>query len=64
MVINYLQRKGISSENEIKERLKQDYDEVKGIQNLKELHENISRLIKIEDWYIEDRTIIMNIITC
>ena len=64
MVIIYLQRKGISSENEIKERLKQDYDEVKGIQNLKELHENISRLIKIEDWYIEDRTIIMNIITC
>ena len=64
MVIIYLQRKEISSENEIKERLKQDYDEVKGIQNLKELHENISRLIKIEDWYIEDRTIIMNIITC
>ena len=64
MVIIHLQRKGISSENEIKERLKQDYDEVKGIQNLKELHENISRLIKIEDWYIEDRTIIMNIITC
>lgn len=64
MVIIYLQRKGISSENEIKERLKQDYDEVKGIQNLKELHENISRMIKIEDWYIEDRTIIMNIITC
>ena len=64
MVIIYLQRKGISSENEIKERLKQDYDEVKGIQNLKELHENISRMIKTEDWYIEDRTIIMNIITC
>ena len=64
MVIIYLQRKEISSENEIKERLKQDYDEVKGIQNLKELHENISRLIKIEDWYIEDRTVIMNIITC
>ena len=64
MVIIYLQRKGISSENVIKERLKQDYDEVKGIQNLKELHENISRMIKIEDWYIEDRTIIMNIITC
>ena len=64
MVIIYLQRKGISSDNEIKERLKQDYDEVKGIQNLKELHENISRMIKIEDWYIEDRTIIMNIITC
>lgn len=64
MVIIYLQRKEISSENEIKERLKQDYDEVKGIQNLKELQENISRLIKIEDWYIEDRTIIMNIITC
>ena len=64
MVIIYLQRKGISSENVIKERLKQDYDEVKGIQNLKELHENISRMIKIEDWYIEDRTVIMNIITC